>query len=355
MDPASPASTPAWEPHILGPLSATEPVVTGPAHLFQGEEDVLSKRKLRNRIRLWEHLAETVEKVLDEEERVLYLAPAVEIAPFLERITLGWLWSRYFYVALVFTDRRLIEILLESDHKSAATRIRSFPWGLVREVKLGWGGLKLKLEKRRLKWALKVGADSRLLKPLMERVKEQLVGISATPDRKVPLWHCPLCGSAATDHPTACAACQTPFRSRALAGWLSLAFPGGGLFYAGHPVLGTIDFLGESFLYLILMTGVLTALDTQELIQFVATGALFLGLTKLESVHLARVLVYRTKPHSTRGRTSWRRFLAAGAVVSVLAVGLPFTAAGSLAHWVEEEGLATAQAAQAVTEPDSSR
>ncbi len=222
----------------------------------------------------------------------------------------------------------------------------------MREVKLGWGGLQLKLEKRRLKWALKVGADRGVLKPLLARIREQVVGISATPDRKVPLWHCPLCGSAATDHPAACASCQTPFRSRTLAGWLSLAFPGGGLFYAGHPVLGAIDFLGESFLYLILMSGVLTALNSQELIGFAATGALFLGLTKLESVHLARVLVYRTKPHSSRGRTSWRRFLIFGALISVLAVGLPFTVAGSLAHWVEDESLATVQA---VTEPDSAR
>ena len=79
---------------------------------------------------------------------------------------------------------------------------------------------------------------------------------------------------------------------------LSLAFPGGGLFYAGRPVFATLDLIGETMLFLVVALALTVSSNVAEGISAASFGVFLLFLTKLESVHLSRVLVRRTIPEN---------------------------------------------------------
>jgi hypothetical protein len=151
----------------------------------------------------------------------------------------------------------------------------------------------------------------------------------------VPLWHCPECGAAAAEHPTQCSQCETRFKTRGLATALALAFPGAGLFYAGHPILATLDFLGEMLMYILVAFLFLVASGPAEIVAAVIVGLVILFFTKLESAHMASVLVHRTKVEKKNRK--WHRFAIVGAVVSLVFLALPPLLSGSFGNKLDRD------------------
>ncbi len=195
--------------------------------------------------------------------------------------------------------------------------------------------LKLKPARGRTqKWKIIERGDRKLLKLLVPKVQQLLPGDIHAP-RPVPLWHCPECGAAAPEHPKQCTGCETPFKSRGLAAALALAFPGAGLFYAGHPILATFDLFGEMFMYLIVAIMFLVASGPAEMFVAFVVGLVMLFFTKLESAHLASVLVHRTK--ADRVNTKWRRAAIVGAVVSVVFLSIPPMLSGSFGNKLDRD------------------
>jgi len=315
-------------------LTAEPVVTTGPVGFFAGEEEYFSQKKLDERERIWNAVAPHLERVLDDDETVLHLMPALHVPPTLHLLGFGIWWSFFFRAAVVLTDRRLVEILMP-DWRRAGTRVCSYSWGQVRKLKLSMGSLSLKPAKGRTqKWKLPVRGDRKLLKLILPRIQELLPGDIHMP-RTVPLWHCPECGAAAEKHPKACTQCGTVFKSPGVAAGLALAFPGAGLFYAGHPLLATLDLVGEAILFVI-VAGLFLAAGTTELV-FVAVmfGLLMLFMTKLESAHLATVLVKRTLPDPRPGR--WRTMALAGAAASLVLMALPPVFSGTFAERLDTD------------------
>src|SRR5262249_34973693 len=140
--------------------------------------------------------------------------------------------------------------------------------------------------------------------------------------------HCPKCGASISENPRSCDACRTAFRSTRLAALLSLAFPGAGLLYAGHPFLAFMDFMGEVVLYAVFL---IMLLDNGPKSVAIALGAgcvMFL-LTKLESIHLSHILTARSKPETEARRFGYRRFAAAGGLASLLIIAGAFPLAAT--------------------------
>jgi hypothetical protein len=321
-------------PAFLGPLDDDLTPVTGPFKVFPGEGKYLSSRKLDARVTLGDAVRSRLERVLDADETVLYVLPALHQPRLLELLGLGIWWSYFFRTALVLTDRRLIEVLMR-DGGHAGTRVCSYSWGQAREIRLRMGALKLKpAQGRTQKWTISERGDRKLLKLLLPKIEQLLPGDIHAP-RPVPLWHCPECGTAAPKHPTECTQCGTRFKSRRLAATLSIAFPGAGLYYAGHPVLAAFDFLGEVFLFIMVAIMFLVAAGPAELVGALALGLLVLFFTKLESVHLATVLVHRTKPD--RDPTRWRRLVIGGAVLSLGLITVPPLLHGSFGNRLDRD------------------
>ena len=321
-------------PAALGPLDDDLTPVTGPVTVFEGEEKYLSARKLDARAKLYAEIAPILGRVLDQEETVLHVVPALAYPRFLELFGFGVWWTLFFRATLILTDRRVIEVLMR-DGRHAGTRVCSYSWGQVSDLKVSMAMLKLKpAQGRTQKWKIIERGDRKLLKLLVPKVQQLLPGDIHAP-RRVPLWHCPECGAATPEHPKLCAQCETRFKTRGLAAALALAFPGAGLLYAGHPILATVDLLGEMLMYALVATMFLAASGPTEIFAAVAVGLVFLFFTKLESAHMASVLVHRTK--ADRENTKWRRAAIIGAVVSAVLLAVPPMLSGSFGNKLDRD------------------
>lgn len=321
-------------PAALGPLDDDLTPVTGPVKVFGGEEKYLSPRKLDARAKLCREIAPVLGRVLDEEETVLHVLPALHYPKFLEFFGFGVWWTLFFRATLILTDRRVIEVLMR-DGRHAGTRVCSYSWGQVSDLKFSMATLKLKpAQGRTQKWKIIERGDRKLLKLLVPNIQQLLPGDIHAP-RPVPLWHCPECGAATPEHPKQCSHCETPFKSRGLAAVLALAFPGAGLFYAGHPILATLDFFGEILMYIFVAFMFLVASGPAEIFAAVIVGLVILFFTKLESAHMATVLVHRTK--ADRVNTKWRRAAIVGAVVSVVLLAIPPMLSGSFGNKLDRD------------------
>ena len=321
-------------PAALGPLDDDLTPVTGPVKVFEGEEKYLSARKLDARAKLCAEIAPVLEKVLDEEEAVLHILPTLHYPRFFDFFGFGMWWTFFFRATLVFTDRRVIEVLMR-DGSHAGTRVHSYSWGQVSDLKFSMATLKLKPAKGRTqKWKIIERGDRKLLKLLVPNIQQLLPGDIHAP-RPVPLWHCPECGTASPEHPKQCTGCETQFQTRGLAATLAIAFPGAGILYAGHPVLATLDLLGEMVMYGLVATLFLVASGPIDMIVAAIVGLMILFFTKLESAHMASVLVHRTK--ADRVNKKWRRVAIIGAVVSLVFLALPPILSGSLGNKLDRD------------------
>lgn len=308
------------DPHALGPLTPEDAVATGPEGLFRGAERYLSARQIARATALRELVAARVEALLEPGERVLYLARGHQVPPLWDQLGFGALAYAYHTVALVVTDRRLLEVMLGYSGKRLGTRTRSFAWGQVASVTIGWRGLVVTSQAgKRHRFKVPLRGDRKVLGLLLPRITERLLGVPSLA-RACPAWHCPECAAEIETGARRCEGCGTAFRSKAVATWLALALPGGGLYYAGHPVLGTLDLLGELVLFGVVVMAAAEAASPAEMIGVYGLAAVFFVLTKSESIHLSRILVHRTRPVTEAAAGGWRRLAAVGAVVSVAAV-----------------------------------
>ncbi|MEE9229397.1 MAG: zinc ribbon domain-containing protein [Acidobacteriota bacterium] len=320
-----------FEPEYHGPLEERGFQETTPSQLFAGEERFLKGAALRKRCDLWQAAAPILDRLLESGEHVLYAAQAVQKPSVFQALSLGRLAYMYHQVLLVFTDRRVIEILLNQKAKAPDTRIRSFPLSRVSKLSLRFLSVTLvPVEGKKGAWTVS-GGDRKLLKLLLPRIQEHLHPESASPEEIIPKWHCPNCLAVSTPNPKNCEACGTLFRSSRLASVLSLAFPGAGLLYGGHPVLATFDFLGELVVFGFIAVMLATAgTDTASVLGFAGMGAFALFLTKFESIHLGHILVSRSRPEDPERRARWKKFTGVGGALSVVAIAGALALSGTL-------------------------
>jgi hypothetical protein len=331
----------AIEPEYLGPLSdrplAEKATSSDPSDLFPGASEFLSGRQSQRRRAQWDAVKPLAAKILQADEHVLYVAHAMQVPPAMHLVAMGAMAMTYHQVVLVITDTRIIELLLGVRGKKAESRVRSFPFTGVRDLTQSLGKMVLKPARgKKQAWRIPLRGDRKLLKLLLPRVKPRLLPGGEAMAQSLPMWHCPQCGAIVPAHPESCASCRATFRSSRMAALLSMAFPGAGLLYAGHPVLAVADFLGEAFLYLIFLLLILEAEPGKAVFAF-GFGALFFVLTKLESIHLSHILVARSKPESESSRSRYRKLAMAGGLASLMLIGAAFPLTGAARSVVDRD------------------
>src|SRR5262245_20310993 len=300
------------DPDLLGPLDSSAP----------SDERWLSASEAKKRAALWTELAPRIEKICAPDEKVIYVARAYRAVTLGMHFGLGWLAPQYFQVALVFTNRRMIEALLTFGGRGPETATRSFPWEGVAELR--FGGLRgltlVGRDGKRHRFMARTRGDRRVLKLLAPRITEKLLLPSAVAPSVFPVEHCPACYTPFPAGADSCPACRSLARSAKLASWLSLAIPGGGLAYVGHPVLALFDFLGEAVLFLVIGVGLAQASSTAEIVGLLVATLLLGTLTKVESVHVGRILAARRRTDTPERRDRFRALGKVGAAVTILAV-----------------------------------
>lgn len=326
------------DPHHLGPLTADAVTPGGPEDLFPGAGTYLSARQQAKARALRDLVGDRVEALLEPGETVLYLARAHQIPSLFDQIGFGAYVYAYHTVALVLTDRRVLEVLLEHGGKKLSTRTRSFPWGEAKSVTIGWRGLVVTSHAgKKHRWKVPVRGDRKALALLLPRITERLLGVPALSTAPWPAWHCPACRAVVEPGSGGCDACGAAFKSKRAATWLALAFPGGGLYYAGHPVLGTMDLLGELFAFFVVAMMAIEATSGVDMAAAIGLGLFLFVATKIESIHLSRVLVHRTKPLTESAAGGWRRLAVGGALASLLAVAALPALRGAAANPIDHD------------------
>jgi hypothetical protein len=331
-------NTRSINPHHFGPLDDQSRPEAVPGALFSGVERFLGKGEIRRRTALWNALAERLGRVCATDEQVLYVAPAIQKVSFLHYMALGVLVQKYHQVVLVLTSRRVLEVLLSFNGKDLAQRTRSYAWGQTAQVKLSFGRLVLKSDDGKTEtWQVSRRGDRKLLKLLLPKIQDRLTERPATGGHDWPVLHCSECGGPLATKPTNCAACGAQFRSPRLTAALSMAFPGAGLLYAGHPVLATFDFIGEAFIYVVFAGMLLVASNAADTAAALFFGLFLLALTKAESLHIGHLLVARRPVETLERRSRWKKVAWAGGVVSVLALVVALLGVGLLANPIDRD------------------
>jgi len=168
----------------------------------------------------------------------------------IDRFFLGW---HSYYLApavLIFTNRRLLHILV--NHQGAWKRsVRNARWGDFEEVNVkGWLAAKLQVKykdgKKEIYWGLTSG-DGKKIKLILEALLPQAA--SETSPTLTMTSLCPECLTPLTPDVYECVQCHLKFKDERAALKRTLLIPGGGFFYTGHPFLG----LGHALMDLILL------------------------------------------------------------------------------------------------------
>ena len=322
------------EPEFLGPLG-DRPLVeqarkSSPDDLFPGASKFLSAREQRKRREHWNAVRPLVKRLLAPGEHILYVAYAQQVPGGLDHIGMGHFVYAYHQVVLVVTDQKIVEALLNFRANGPGTRLRSWSHRSVRALKMSWGKLTATpANGKKQAWRIRMGGDRKLFGLLMPRLQARLLPEGAAHAEPAPQWHCPKCGGAVAPAPESCAACRTTFRSTRFATMLSLAFPGGGLFYLGHPVLGSFAMLGEAMMFLVWMVMLLGAPAKDGPMPAMLLGGFLLGLIKLQGANVVRVLGKRSIPEIEGRRARAGRLAFAGGALSMLLTAGAFPLAAS--------------------------
>jgi len=315
----------AFEPEHLGPLGDRPLAETAksmdPDDLFPGAATFLARRHQRRRRGQWAAVLPLVKRLLRPDEHVLHVAHGMQVPPVLHMLALGAMALPYHQVLLVLTETQMIEVTLDMRGKRAGTRLRSFPWSDVRDLKVSLGKVTLApASGKKQAWKVPLRGDRKLIELLLARLRPRLLREGAGHAEPLPRWHCPQCGHVVPEKPASCGHCRTSFRSTRLAAMLSLAFPGAGLFYAGHPFLATMDFFGEVFLYTLFLLLAVQA-EPGAVGVAIGLGAFFFVMTKVQSIHLSSILVARTKPEAPSTQSNYRKAVLVGGLVSLVLIG----------------------------------
>ena len=322
------------EPECLGPLGdrplAEMAGKSSPDDLFPGASKFLSARVQRKRREHWNAVRPLVKRLLQPGEHILYVAYAQQVPGALDHIGMGHFVYAYHQVVLVVTDQRIVEALLNFRANGPGTRLRSCTYRSLRGLKMSWGKLlAIPANGKKQAWRIKTGGDRKLLGLLMPRLQARLLPEGSAHSEPMPQWHCPKCGAAVAPAPESCAGCRTTFRSTRFATLLSLSFPGAGLFYLGHGVLGALAVVGEGMIFLVWVAMLVGAPAKDGPLPAMLIGFVLLVLMKLQGANVVRVLGRRSIPEADGRRARAGRLAFAGGVLSMLLTAGAFPLAAS--------------------------
>jgi hypothetical protein len=220
------------------------------------------KKKLRERAEYaLQQLREHLQKVMQQDEAVLYVFTAQAPVSLMQQLTTGWYIYQITASIVVITNRRLLHFLITPGMFGGArswkwrSSWRGVAWGDVKEAKVqGLLSAELALQylngKKEKFWRIDRG-DKKKLKELLPRIADASRGEMTAANGIAQL--CPRCAAALSTGIYSCAACGQQFKDEKTARMRSILIPGGGYFYTGMIWFGIGDALVEGFLTLLVL------------------------------------------------------------------------------------------------------
>jgi hypothetical protein len=188
-------------------------------------------------------------RILEPGETVFLASSGVPPMGALEQLTMSWLMYRYYTVALVFTDRRLLVFGLNGSGKWRGT-IKEIRWSQVTKASAtGWltQGLKLKIGKKTFLYGkLGIRSTSRIKKLLPLLTASLPTAVVADPTISVePRSLCGRCAQHLMPGTYSCQHCGLQLKDEKTL-LLRTLIPGGAYFYVGAGAVGVINALVEA-------------------------------------------------------------------------------------------------------------
>lgn len=267
-------------------IAATPPEIPINREIAFTDHKGRHKRLLESRQRKYiAGVAPLLGRVLEPGEEVLFAAPAASPFSVLELLTTGWVIYMVRRCLLVVTERRLLHLPTKSDLRPRPTVFQVRFGDLVEAKVQGAMGTRLTLRYRNGRKEAFTGSPGWAGKKLRSLLPPRAgQGEGTTAAGRHPL--CPRCATALEAAPAHCPGCRLSFKTLGTAIKYSVAFPGGGYFYTGHPVLGILDAVVEALLLVAVVAMIVAALggDAESWLP-AAIFAVFLLIEKLITIY----------------------------------------------------------------------
>jgi hypothetical protein len=262
----------------------------------KGEESKSIRKKAEKAI---QKLEAPLQRLLQADETILYVAHAQAPVSLFEQLTLGWYTYRITKTVLVFTNRRMLHFLVNTNGTWKRS-LRTVHWGDIAELKIAGAifsrNLKLQYHsgKKETYWAVRP-TDAKNIKLLAAAVLPASTGEPTA--ARAPQQLCPDCLAVLTPSVYTCSGCGLGFKDERTLTKLSLLIPGGGYFYVGQKLMGVGDFIVEAYLLLLLIIGAVVLIlappaeRTNESILLVVLIAAILAVEKWGTIHHCRRMI----------------------------------------------------------------
>ena len=221
---------------------------------------------------------EFLPRFLKSDEEIYLVTTACSPISIMEQLTTG---AIVFYIKrslLVFTNKRIIHVPTTVGYNFRHS-IAQIQYNDIKDIRLGWGTLKIKYANKKKERFLQIGRKERAkIGQFIRKLK-----LDREASKHQQRYHiCPSCMRSLKKSEFRCAACGLEFKSSGRAQLLSLVIPGGGYFYTGHWFLGIMDFIVEASLIYLVANAFLNP-DTANVIG-TSEGMLFLAILAIEKI-----------------------------------------------------------------------
>jgi hypothetical protein len=253
---------------------------------FTTHKDKYSEKIMNKQINILKKFSPFLKIGLEPGEEIFLAVHATSPMGLLEQITIGWIIVYVKRCILIFTNKRILHFPTRSDFspKQSVAQIR---YGDITKSKLsGFLGRTLKIgykSGKKEKFYYIPSKESKKIKTLIPNLSTGVY-----PSKALERHHlCPKCTVPLEKNVFSCPNCHLEFKSIRQAIRFSLIFPGGGYFYAGHPMMGIGDAIVETVLLVAFISN-LIILATSESFAVLAEMipiALVLSIEKLITIY----------------------------------------------------------------------
>lgn len=251
--------------------------------IFTNHKGVYKKSVEKRQTKLLHKLA-FLKPFLEDGERILLVTTGCSPMSYLEQF-LGGTGIFYLKRALfVFTTKRIFHVPTRMDY-SYRHSIARIAYADCESIALKGRTLAVAYKNQtKEKFYHLAGREKKKIRELLKTVS--CGGAQSTVPARTHL--CPRCTRELTPEEYTCPSCRLEFKDAAEGRRVSIAYPGGGYFYTGHPLLGAGDALVESFLIIaLILTLAEIVRGAQGQIEPFITIAVVLALEKAVSVYHA--------------------------------------------------------------------
>jgi TM2 domain-containing membrane protein YozV len=254
---------------------------------FTTKKGEYSEKIMKQQTKILTSFSPFLKKILDPGEEIFLAVKATSPMAVLEQFTIGWIIVYIKRCMLIFTNKRILHFPTRTNF-SPKQSVAQIGYGDIEEIKLsGFLGRTLKMEYKsgkKEKFYYIPSTEFKKLKTLIPNLAK-----GAHPSVVMERYHlCPQCIAPLQKNVFSCPSCHLEFKNLKRAIRLSLLFPGGGYFYAGHPIMGIGDAIVETVLIIALISAFISAFTSPDPFAAWATiipVAFFLSLEKMITIY----------------------------------------------------------------------